>query len=932
MLFKKLILIFLPFLFILDFFAQKKIIDHKAYNSWNTITDINISNNGKYSTYVVKPLKGDSYLYIVNNLTEKKDSILRGVEPVFSYNSNYLAFKIKPTFDTLRKCELSKTKKEKWPKDSLGIYFFENDSLIKFPKIDMFKLDEKSDWIAYLKTENVFTSIALKQKRRKKKVEKQELISDGKLLVYFDPISNNYIEYNNVVDFGFSENKEISYHVSHFKKNKVDSFSIYVNNFSEKYSKKLPKSFINAQKFIFNKSASDLVFLASNDTSTTLKIYELYHYNLHKKTLININDTIKIDSTLAINEKSRLFFLGSSNRLYFGVSEKQLQIKDTLLDSEKAVLDIWSHNDLKLQPQQLKELKSKEAKSILCLFDIDQYRFNMICSDTFDYYISDNKDLDYSIASYTKPYESSYQWDSPWKKDLYRLNLLNGEMKLLQKEAIHHYSLSPSASFLTFFNKGHLYLLNIVNNISECITCNVNDEWLEDNNGIAETPGLVTSTNWIRGNDKKETGFIIHSQYNVYHFDISKNRLKLIPFNENKQDVYKIQRILQFEKDSSYFNPLSNYVKVLNSKNKSESLYSIDFKDNEYKLVEKYQINEAILTVKKAKNNDNLVFQKQSNSNFPDVYFSNWTSFNDVKKISYANPQQKEYNWSTVELVEWKNYESVILEGLIYKPEDFDVNKKYPLIVYYYELNSDGLHRHYAPKPTASVIHPTEYASSGYIVFIPDIRYKLGYPAKGAYSCVMSGTDYILKKYPQIDSTKMGLQGQSWGGYQSAQLITMTKRYKAAMAGAPVSNMFSAYGGIRWGSGLNRQFQYEKTQSRIGKTIWEAPELYVENSPLFHLPKVETPLLIMHNDMDGAVPWYQGIELFTGLKRLGKPVWMLNYNGDDHNLTKLANKIDLSIRMKQFFDHYLMEKPAPLWMKDGIPAIQKGKNYGLEIK
>jgi dipeptidyl aminopeptidase/acylaminoacyl peptidase len=249
------------------------------------------------------------------------------------------------------------------------------------------------------------------------------------------------------------------------------------------------------------------------------------------------------------------------------------------------------------------------------------------------------------------------------------------------------------------------------------------------------------------------------------------------------------------------------------------------------------------------------------------------------------------------------------------------------MISYFYELNSDNLHRYWAPKPTraALVYSIAEYVSSGYIVFVPDVRYEPGRPAKSAFDCIESGTDHLLRLYPNIDSTKMALQGQSWGGYQTAQLVTMTKRYAAAMAGAPVTNMFSAYGGIRWGSGLNRQFQYERTQSRIGYTIWARPDLYIENSPQFHLPNVETPLLIMHNDGDGAVPWYQGIELFTGLKRLNKEVWMLNYNDDGHNLRRYANQIDLSIRMRQFFDHYLMDKEAPKWLKEGIPAIKKGK-------
>lgn len=194
----------------------------------------------------------------------------------------------------------------------------------------------------------------------------------------------------------------------------------------------------------------------------------------------------------------------------------------------------------------------------------------------------------------------------------------------------------------------------------------------------------------------------------------------------------------------------------------------------------------------------------------------------------------------------------------------------------------------------------------------------------------MSGTDHVLGLLPNVDSTKMALQGQSWGGYQTAQLVTMTNRYAAAMAGAPVSNMFSAYGGIRWGSGYNRQFQYERTQSRIGYTIWERPDLYIENSPQFHLPNVTTPLLIMHNDDDGAVPWYQGVELFTGLKRLNKEAWLLNYNGDGHNLMKNANRIDLSIRMRQFFDHYLLDKEAPQWLTEGIPAVKKGKELRYE--
>jgi len=190
----------------------------------------------------------------------------------------------------------------------------------------------------------------------------------------------------------------------------------------------------------------------------------------------------------------------------------------------------------------------------------------------------------------------------------------------------------------------------------------------------------------------------------------------------------------------------------------------------------------------------------------------------------------------------------------------------------------------------------------------------------------------FLSKMHFVDSTRMALQGQSWGGYQIAYLITKTNIFRAAGAGAPVANMTSAYGGIRWGSGVNRQFQYEKSQSRIGATLWQRPDLYIKNSPLFSADKVTTPLLMTHNDADDAVPWYQGIEFFTALRRLNKKVWLLQYNGEAHNLIERKNRKDLSVRLGQFFDYYLKDGKPANWIKDGLPATEKGKSWGLEIE
>jgi dipeptidyl aminopeptidase/acylaminoacyl peptidase len=307
---------------------------------------------------------------------------------------------------------------------------------------------------------------------------------------------------------------------------------------------------------------------------------------------------------------------------------------------------------------------------------------------------------------------------------------------------------------------------------------------------------------------------------------------------------------------------------------------------------------------------------------FPNLHVG--PSLTNLTQVSDANPWQKEFNWGTVELVTWISMDGVPRQGLLYKPEDFDPSKKYPMIEYFYEDRSDGLHA-YVPPTGRNIINSTHYVSNGYLVFEPDIHYEMGYPGPSAVKSIVPGVQKLLER-GYVDPKRLGLQGQSWGGYQASYIVTQTTMFAAAMVGAPVANMTSAYGGIRWGSGLNRSMQYEHGQSRIGESLFDALPLYLENSPLFHLKRVTTPLFIMHNDMDDAVPWWQGIELFVGLRRLGKESYLINYNTDVHNPASRANQKDMAMKMQEFFDNKLMGSPAPEWMVKGIPAVDKGKD------
>lgn len=287
------------------------------------------------------------------------------------------------------------------------------------------------------------------------------------------------------------------------------------------------------------------------------------------------------------------------------------------------------------------------------------------------------------------------------------------------------------------------------------------------------------------------------------------------------------------------------------------------------------------------------------------------------KKLSDANPQIAEYAWGSAELVEWNSLDGIPLQGVLIKPGSYEPGKRYPVLVYFYRFFSQRLTEFNEPVINHRPSFPF-YASNGYAVFLPDSRFEAGRPGFAATKCLVPGVQKLVDM-GVADPDAIGLHGHSWSGYQTAFVVTQTDIFAAAVAGAPVSNMTSAYSGIRWGSGLARQFQYEKGQSRIGGSLWEYPERYIESSPIFFADKINTLLLIMFGDVDGAVPWYQGIELYLAMRRLGKESIFLQYRDEPYHPEKYANKLDYAIRMKEYLDHYLKGEPAPEWMAKGVP-------------
>jgi dipeptidyl aminopeptidase/acylaminoacyl peptidase len=330
---------------------------------------------------------------------------------------------------------------------------------------------------------------------------------------------------------------------------------------------------------------------------------------------------------------------------------------------------------------------------------------------------------------------------------------------------------------------------------------------------------------------------------------------------------------------------------------------------------------------RKAKNAEVYLVRQMSASKSPNFF---WTSdFKIFYQITDVHPEES-YNWLTTELITWKMFDGKKAQGILYKPENFDPQKKYPLIIHYYERFSEGLHGFIKPNFCHGDLNIPYFVSNGYLVFTPDIYYSIGHPGESVLNTIVTAVNY-LTSMGFVDVKHIGIQGHSRGGWETNYLVTHTRLFAAAMSASGFSNYISLYNGIRsLSSGTSRQTAFENHFQRIGATLWERPDLYIENSPIFKADYVTTPVLIMANKGDYDIPFEQGIEFFTALRRLGKKAWLLQYDGEKHMVFGWA-AWDFTVRMKQFFDHYLMNAPAPMWMSKGIPAKLKGVNDGLEL-
>lgn len=885
----------------------------EVYAEWNKLKQMKLSDSAETVIYTLEKEIGDKKLCIYNNekgMTFRFDRVNTAYVDI---TGKYVAFTHGLAYDSLRTLKRKKVKKDKWPIDSLSIFNVDTKNISVISDVNSFSMPIKwSGYIVYNKKVEKITSDTINPT---KSVCEESTIIIRQLATGAEDTIHSVKEYTIAEEAPF-----MLYSVC--SGDSIKNYHVFKYDFNTKKSQCISTENVLVSQLCLFKDGSKSAFLGLEKKSDLPKMpWSLYfHQELDSvATKVAGPDSSFKPAEWIISSDGKLSFSDKGHRLMFGISPQALQQDTTKLEDEIVNVEIWHHDSPRLYTQMESSMEADKKKTFSSVYDIQTKSITQLETPQSDRStISQKGDGRYALQISTLPYSKAVTWEGNILKDIYLYDLWNKNTTLIAQGQSDAPRFSPGSKYVYWYNQAdslwRYYDINLMK--SGTLGDKALTMFYDEENDVPQLPGDYGIAGWL-ANDE---AVLVYDKYDLWKINPA-DQMSNIALTDGRLKNTRY-RYVSLDPEMEYIDP--NTPMMLHVKNlvtKDEAYQSLDLKQGSLTslLNGGFQLSSSVTSAKKG---DHIIFTKQNFDVFPDLLMTN-SRFEKIEKITDANPQQKEYGWGSCELFSWNDYNGKKIDGMLFFPPNFDRTKKYPLIVNFYERSSDDIHRHRAPEAHRSSINYTYYSNLGYVVFNPDIAYTRGQPGEDCYIAVNSGVDALIK-IGYIDTTRMALQGHSWGGYQVAYLLTKTGRYRCAESGAPVVNMVSAYGGIRWESGMSRMFQYEKTQSRIGATLWENPNLYHMNSPIYQMEKVTTPVLIMHNDKDGAVPWYQGIEYYMALRRLGKPAWMLNYNDEPHWPVKWQNRLDFNIRMEQFFNHYLMGAPEPLWMKEGNTPLEKG--------
>ena len=923
--------------------SAKRPLAHRDYDAWRQVATPVLSRDGRYFAYSYMPQEGDGDLVVRDLKTgrEQRYSVgalpppplpdpdvnpdapppVRNVRISFTGDGRYVVSTSYPAKADTDKAKKEKKKPEEMPKGGLVIVDLATLASTTVASVKNVQVPTRGgSWIAYAKEGKEATPPA------RPGVTRKEFGTD---LVVRDLASGKETTFPSVLEYAVTRDGQMVLYAVSSKTEAENGVFAFAPGAGDAAPVALAQGPGRYLKVTWDREQKRAAFVTDRDDATAkAPRFKAYLWDRGTTAAASVVDssTPGMPTTLAVSDKGALGFSRDGRRLYIPTAPPATAPPaetDSTPADERVLVDIWNYRDDLVQPMQRIRAAQERARTYRGVYDIEAKRYTQVADPSLRTVVMSD-DGTRAVGFDDGPYRRMVDFDGSYS-DVYLVDANSGERKLVEKKWRGggfgpSFQWSPAGDFAVFYADRHWHALSAadgsVRNLTKTLPVAFHDE-------TDDTPD-PPSSNGAAGWTKDSASFLVNDRYDVWQLFMDGRQAKRLTEGDGRQAkmVYRVERTEAVEEDDDErgIDP----GKPLTLRGEDDVTHDSGYYRDQFEgTAPPFRLLFGAKSYRfagRAREADVFLVGASRFDEFPDVHVTDST-FKTLTRVTNGGAQMEPFLWGKAELVSFRNADGVPLQAGLIKPENFDPKKKYPMIVYIYEMLSQNVHNFVNPSPGTS-INFAYYVSNGYLILTPDIVYTLGQPGEDALKSVLPAIQAVVDR-GFVDEANIGIQGHSWGGYQIAWMLTRTHRFKAAEAGAPVGNMTSAYSGIRWGSGMPRQFQYEQTQSRVGPSLYDAPHKYIANSPIFEIKRVTTPLLIIHNDNDDAVPWYQGIELFLGLRRNGKEAYLLNYNGEYHGLRKRHNQKDYTVRMQQFFDHFLKGGPRPEWMEKGVPYIDR---------
>lgn len=899
-------------------FAQKKSFTWQDAMKFKAIKNAVISDDASWVAFSAIPDRGDPEASYIALDESRTFTIARGINPEISRSSLWAKAVLKPKALDI---DNAKTPKDT-PKNGLSLLNLQTGMKKEFENVKSNSFSNDSKWLAY----HLFPD----DNAKKSDGDKNKFKEEGSELVLRHLESGTEIKMDYVTEYQFDSTSNYLFYAVSSKKGNTDG--IYFRNLNEPFCPE--KAIQLTQNCLFSNISWNiknrvLSFVISQISDCGKpKVGSVWLWNSASG---EINEIVADDNFKGwfIPAKNNLKWSKDGSRLFFGLKPiAEIDTSDTkdpkFSDStfyetadllKRAKMYLWHWNDQRISTHQRNWWDKNKDRTFAAVYHMDSKKSIQLADKSLETVVF-SEAPSYAIGYDENPYMKLQTWEG-FYNDLYIVNLNTGSRKKIAEKIDEGAYLSFSGKIAVFYKNKNWYIYDtsldsIINLSSRAETSFADLDFDEPRNPPSYGFGGFVD------NDKS---FLVYNKWDIWEFSTRDGYGFICNTVAEGKIENKRFRIIKTDKEKDYFTSQDTLIlQTFSYENKSYgfSLLELRIMGPEPKLMTPNRYN----FIAKAKNSDKFLITKESFEEFPDLCITDY-NFKEIKKITNVNPQKASFKWGKSELTEWKSSAGDTLQGILIKPTDYNPAKRYPVLIYFYDRFSDYLFHFHQPMLTHRPCFQI-YLSEGYVIFEPDIKYRDGFPGQSALDALLSGAKHLVK-LGIADSNAIGIQGHSWGAYQAAYIATQTDYFKASCAGAPVGNMVSAYSGIRLESGMARQFQYEAYQSRIGGNLWDSLDNYLRNSPVIEAKGMTTPLLISHGEIDEAVPWQQSVELYLAMRRLNKNCIFLQYPDEPHHLKKYWNKLDYSIKMKEFFDTYLLGKPAPEWILKGKPYYGEEK-------